>query len=752
MTQERSQASLSILQQKVEDFFLQTRAKNQEGNLWFADCPSLSKSTEAVTDVILFGSFLRRILESGNWPFSEVRLWCLSPSVKQVLNGLFGLRDDEVAVIPREELFPQSAIIKPFPDLNKPWTLVFSGRLSPTKNLETFLVVGYFLQKFFSPELRLVLQGEFQDDLDPLCDRLRGDNYQSYIKSIVSSLDWTHVPQFLSAAKNNPWYQDHKLNPVFASFSLFSAEDFGVSVAEARMQGWPVILSDWGGQRDVQGDSVIKCSAHAIPEAWEGLQSLLVKGEYLARLIASRWSDQNSLKITSCLSSSAPSILSVSRLHECRQFFIKKLDQNFADLYAGEGKIENFFKTESGKKIYAHYRHLFAAPLGPRPHLLIVTHDMEPQAGAVVALVPKLVQGWLNYALQENLEVDFLFVRDMMKRLRFYRSHELHSLVFPFFVNSLLPLVQFLTRDLALHCPLIAFYNEKQDGIHEDLILKNFRKQDAYVVANEQSVEQIPLGQNPVLHLEELTKIQKSEFFSVVEIEINSECNRRCSYCPNSFLSRKSSKMMTAELFQNLLAQLSDLSFEGILSFHFYNEPLLHPQLVQWVELASKTLPKARIYLYSNGTLLTQEIFEALVKAGMQSITVTRHEGLNSLPVDQWKNNLSAELLTHLILQNHQEVQKTNRGGLLNLGLMTPPKLSCYMPSSMIVVTSEGNVLPCYEDYEEKLSLGNIQTTSLRQIWNSVQAKNLREKLAQGQRGDFEPCKCCNNSRIFPIR
>ncbi len=750
MTQERSQDSLSILQQKVKNFFEQNYDKESGPNIWFADCPNLVSDTNAVTDVVLFGSFLRRILESGNWPFSQVRLWCLSPSVKEVLSGLFGFKDQEIAVIPREKLFPQAARIRAFPDLNKPWTLVFSGRLSPTKNLETFLVVGYFLQKLFSPELRLVLQGEFQDDLDPLCDRLRGENYQTYIEKIVKSLDWTHAPQFLPSAKNHSWYEDHNLNPVFASFSLFSAEDFGVSVAEARMQGWPVIVSDWGGQRDVQGKSVIKISAHSIPEAWENLSSLLVKGEYLARLIVARWGEESLNDFSS--SSFSPSVLGISRLHELRQFFIKKLDQNFSDLYAGEGKIENFFKTESGKKIYAHYRHLFAAPLERRPHLLIVTHDMEPQAGAVVALVPKIVQSWLHYALQENLEVDFLFVRDMMKRLRFYRSQELHSLVFPFFVNSLLPLVQFLTRDFALHCPLIAFYNENQDGIHEELIFKNFRNQDAYLVVNEQGIDQIPEGQNPVLHLSEIRKIEKSEFCSVVEVEINSQCNRHCSYCPNFQLSRKSSKLMPLDVFKNLLFQLAELSFEGILSFHFYNEPLLHPQIVYWVELASKKLPRAKIHLYSNGILLEQDIFEALIGAGMQTITVTRHENVESLPLDQWKKNLSKEQLRHLILQNHDDVQKTNRGGLLNLGRVTPPKLSCYMPSSMIVITSDGNVLPCYEDYEEKMILGNIQTENLQDIWNGPRAKEIREKLAQGMRKDFEPCRLCNNSRIFPIR
>lgn len=749
MTQERSQVSINYLQRKVESFFSHKKETIGNCELWFADYPNLLSNDQPVTDVILFGSFFRRILESGNWPFSRIRLWCLSPSVKEVLIGLYGFRDEEIGLIPRNELFPQSLEIRSFPDLRKPWTLVFSGRLSPTKNVETFLVVGHFLQKFFSPDLQLVCQGEFQDDLDPLIDRSRGESYQAYIKGIVSSLTWTHPPQFIPSSFDHDWTEDHSVNPVFASFTLFSAEDFGVSVAQARAQGWPVILSEWGGQRDVSGSSVIKISPHSIPEAWESLHSLLVKGEYLARVIASRWGEGVELFEQKIF---VPVVLDPMKLYDRRQFFVKKLGANFSDLYCGEGKIENFFKTDTGKKMYAHYRQLFSGPLSQKKHLIIATHDMEPQAGEAVELVPEIIRVWLNYALALKIEVDFLFVRDLMKRLRFYRHCDLEALVFPFFVNSLLPLIKFLTQDFALHCPLLAFYNVKQDGIHSDLIIQNFRFQDAYILVDHEKLMHLPEGQNPLFYLENLKKIKTDDLFSVVELEINSDCNRRCSYCPNSLTPRKSPPQMSLELFKSVLVQLSELAFSGILSFHFYNEPLLHPDLVSWVKQATSFLPDARICLYSNGSLLSRELFEDLLSAGIEKLIVTRHEGISYLPLDDWYLNLPAESCKRLILQKHEEVQKTNRAGMLCLGPMIPPKLPCYMPSSMIVVTSEGNVIPCYEDFNEKLCLGNISQMTLREIWQSSKAKNLRDNLAKGQRMNFEPCSTCNNSKIFPIR
>lgn len=46
--------------------------------------------------------------------------------------------------------------------------------------------------------------------------------------------------------------------------STSSTEDFGMSVAQARQQGWPMILSDWGAFKEVRGPSVIHISASDI--------------------------------------------------------------------------------------------------------------------------------------------------------------------------------------------------------------------------------------------------------------------------------------------------------------------------------------------------------------------------------------------------------------------------------------------------------------------------------------------------------
>ncbi len=751
MVGERSKLSLSTLQKRC-GLFLEEKNYN---NIWFSDCEgkqSLSTSQTEITDVVLFGSFLRRILESGNWPFENVRLWCLSPSVHQVLCSLFSFKENEIGVIPRAELFPQLKDVRPFPAQNEKWTLVFSGRLSPTKNVETFLAVAYFLQKKYFPSMRIVCQGDFSDDLDPFCDRKNGGSYQKYIEDFVASLDWISPPVFVSPEYQEPWtkdYERHHLNPVFASFSLFSAEDFGVALAEARSEGWPVILSDWGGHRDIVGKSVIKISAHSLPEAWETYSSLLLKGEFIAAQVFARWGSED-IKPAPVLS--VPVQLNSSILHEKRQFFIQRLGTSFADLFTGEGKLENFFTTESGKKIWAIYRQQFSESYRHKKHLLVVTHDVAPDVSEVGALVPQIMTLWHNYALNQNLEVDYIFVRDLMKRISMTREWKCEVLVFPFFVNRLLPLVQFLTKTFSLPFPLAIYFNEEQDGIHESIVQQNIRAEDSFVVTNRKLLSQIPYGIHPLTIYQGLKATEKHEFFSVIEIEINTECNRACSYCPNGQGLSRGKHLMDDALFKKIIAELKELKFCGILSFHFYGEPLLNPRLEQFLSLAREALPLARLCLYSNGTLLDLPRFRELRKAGVDLFHLTRHEGVHSFPIETRWDELTDEEKSILCIEHHSLIEKTNRGGILFFDGIPQVALPCYMPSTMLVVTSQGNVLPCYEDYFEKLTLGNLRESTLKELWQTLKAQKIRQDLAEGHRQNYNPCQKCNNVRIFPVR
>lgn len=242
-----------------------------------------------------------------------------------------------------------------------------------------------------------------------------------------------------------------------------------------------------------------------------------------------------------------------------------------------------------------------------------------------------------------------------------------------------------------------------------------------------------------------------NKLFTRIEIEINHDCNRKCWYCPNAVAERKSSGEMSEETFLKIMEQLNQIDYRGNVSFHFYNEPMLAKKFLWFVETARKRLPHSFLELYTNGTLLTHEKFIQLVGLGMDRFIVTKHFEEKNFVFDETFSKLSAEQKQKVLYQGHTDIQMTNRGGLVEAGPGSVPALSpCFIPNILMVITHDGNVLPCFEDFDEKMLMGNINQTDLLTIWNSEKYKILRRNLRLGKRHMYSPCSSCNRLEVLP--
>jgi cyclic pyranopterin phosphate synthase len=223
---------------------------------------------------------------------------------------------------------------------------------------------------------------------------------------------------------------------------------------------------------------------------------------------------------------------------------------------------------------------------------------------------------------------------------------------------------------------------------------------------------------------------------TVVEVEVNSRCNRSCGYCPVSVLPVPSApKVMPLPVFETLLVQLREIQFAGRFSYHFYNEPLLRRDLEVLVATASSMLPHAVQVLYTNGDLLVQERYDALVAAGIRHFVITQHDSL--------REKIPARPLQTLLVP--ADLNLTNRGGTL-FKIGEPLRIPCFAPSEMLIVTATGDVLLCYEDAQRQNVMGNITVSSLSEIWNSEQFVDVRKVLADGERASAGMlCRQCDN-------
>ena len=88
--------------------------------------------------------------------------------------------------------------------------------------------------------------------------------------------------------------------------------------------------------------------------------------------------------------------------------------------------------------------------------------------------------------------------------------------------------------------------------------------------------------------------------FSKIYLEISNLCNLSCAFCPGT---RRRKKALNEEEFATLLPKIRP--YTDFLYFHLMGEPLLHPKLEHFLELAGEA--GFKVILTTNGTLLSKQ-------------------------------------------------------------------------------------------------------------------------------------------------
>ena len=270
-------------------------------------------------------------------------------------------------------------------------------------------------------------------------------------------------------------------------------------------------------------------------------------------------------------------------------------------------------------------------------------------------------------------------------------------------------------------------------------------------------------------------------------LEITNVCNLSCSFCHGT---RREPRFMTAAEFSKAAEKLRP--FADYLYFHLLGEPLLHPQVGEFLGIAN-TLG-FRVNLTTNGTLLSQKGEEILSSAALHKVSISLHSyEVNSLgmSLDEYldmcfefcKKAQSKGVVAVMRLWNKGGADSMNErilakmhcrfsgewkeiysgykieeyiflewGELFEWPDMDAPDFgashSCYGLRDQVGVLSDGTVVPCCLDAEGDINLGNIFEEDLGELLSSERAEALRESFRT--RNITEPlCRKCGYAARF---
>tara|TARA_A100001011_G_C14305929_1_gene843121 strand:- start:630 stop:1496 length:867 start_codon:yes stop_codon:yes gene_type:complete len=236
-----------------------------------------------------------------------------------------------------------------------------------------------------------------------------------------------------------------------------------------------------------------------------------------------------------------------------------------------------------------------------------------------------------------------------------------------------------------------------------------------------------------------------------VELSLIDVCNRKCVFCPksNEDIAPDTYQQMSRQIIDKIHDQLSEMNFSGTISLCGYGEPLLHKDINYIVKKLSNI---SKVEVITNGDPLTPKKLQELYLSKVSKVLVSMYDGpeqIEKFEKISRQANVPKEIL---ILRdrwydkyNDFGVKLTNRAGTIIEG--EQEKLGkykkCYYPTYQFLIDWNGSVFLCPQDWQRRVSMGNMMQENLFKIWTGKIISKFRKNLVQGKRCD-NPCTKCN--------
>ena len=262
----------------------------------------------------------------------------------------------------------------------------------------------------------------------------------------------------------------------------------------------------------------------------------------------------------------------------------------------------------------------------------------------------------------------------------------------------------------------------------------------------------------------------------IVQIESTNLCNATCVFCPRDEMHRLQG-IMDMDLFRKVVDECAALGITHV-RLHNYGEPFLDRRLVEKVRYA-KTHGIAEVGMISNGSLITPDIAQGLIDAGLDAINISV-DASGKETFERTRVNLDYDVVIDnirtldrlrreagrtrpkLILSFVRQQDSPEEQAFIDTWRTIADKIHitdlhnwagtlhahsdvaypCYRLWLTFTVLWDGRVSLCCADFDGRHVLGDLRTSTIRDVWNSPAYRAVRRQHLES--GGPEICRSCD--------
>jgi len=265
----------------------------------------------------------------------------------------------------------------------------------------------------------------------------------------------------------------------------------------------------------------------------------------------------------------------------------------------------------------------------------------------------------------------------------------------------------------------------------------------------------------------------------IVQIESTNICNARCVFCPRDEMKRRQG-VMDAGLYRKVVDECAALGIRHV-RLHNYGEPFVDRGLTDKVAYA-KQCGIAEVGVITNGSLIDEQVALGVIEAGLDAINISVDASGREvfertrvgLKYDKVIANIERlvrirselgrthpKLILSFVRQDNSEEERAfidhwrtiadkihvtdlhNWAGTLHRE--SDVRFPCYRQWLTFTVLWDGRVSLCCADFDGRVVLGDVQTSSIREIWESDAYRRVRREHLES--GGPEICHACDLPR-----